>query len=106
MQETKGRKMVKKTVATPWQWQFPPCRKYIPISNPEREEQCGKIGEESFEVFAAFRQRDLFGIEPYIMELMDEIHACETALREFPPAILDEVKRRVVEKNENRRYYE
>ena len=39
------------------------------------------------------------------MELLDVVHACETALREVPEDMLDAAKRKVVMKNYARGYY-
>lgn len=43
---------------------------------------------------------------PYTIELMDVIHACETALREFEPRHLDAAKMLVIRKNDDRGYYD
>ena len=42
----------------------------------------------------------------YAMELMDTIHACETALRELPESLLSSIKEAVVRKNAERGYYD
>lgn len=89
-------------VATPWQWQFPPCSKWIPKNGRMRRDQALKIIEEAEEVMKAQRVGDPL----YAMELMDVIHACETALREVPEDTLDSIKRATIRKNEERGYYE
>lgn len=86
----------------PWEWQFPPCRKWIPTDSHTRRDQALKIIEEAEE---AMKVRDGYDIA-YAMELMDTIHACETALRELPESLLTNIKYSVVRKNYERGYYD
>ncbi|MEG1246501.1 hypothetical protein [Gordonibacter sp.] len=87
--------------STPWQWQFPPCEKFVPVDSPTRREQSLKIVEEAEEAMNARAGYSVF----YVIELMDTIHACETALREFPESLLTDMKEAVICKNEQRGYY-
>lgn len=93
------------TKSTAWTWQFPVCPQWIPKSPETRSIQMKKIIEEVKE--AADEQAYITPFDPYtyIAEVMDVIHACETALREFPAEVLDSVKRDVVSKNYERGYY-
>lgn len=91
---------------TPWQWQFPPCHQWIPSSGRMRREQVRAIMVEVVEVSHARDQFSDDGMLPYVMELMDVIHACETALREFDPQTLDRIKALVISKNDDRGYYD
>lgn len=88
--------------STTWEWQFPACKKWIPNDNQTRREQALKIVEEAEEVMKARLNYNAF----YAMELMDTIHACETALREFPESMLISIKEAVICKNDQRGYYE
>lgn len=75
-----------------------------------------KIGEELLEASAAlgawdtcepYEQRWIFTRRDYGMELMDIIHACETALRmEFTDEEIDALHESVIEKNTARFYYQ
>lgn len=87
---------------TTWQFQFPPCKKWIPTNAPTRRDQALKIIEEAEE---AMKVRDGYDIA-YAMELMDTIHACETALRELPESLLTDIKGAVIRKNSERGYYD
>lgn len=91
---------------TPWQWQFPPCYQWVPGNDFERINQLLKVRKEVDETFRAFEHRGEDGMLPYAMELMDVIHACETALREFEPHQLDAIKALTIKKNDDRRYYD
>lgn len=91
---------------TPWQWQFPPCPQWIPSNGYERDEQARAILREAAEARTAFDEIGEDGMLPYVMELMDVIHACETALREFDPRQLDAIKALVIKKNDDRGYYD
>ena len=91
---------------TPWQWQFPPCRQIIPVSDRARDKQLRKILEEAVEARVAYERCAEDGMLPYTIYLMDVIHACETALREFEPRQLDAAKMLVIRKNDDRGYYD
>ena len=91
---------------TPWQWQFPPCPQWVPSNNRDRDEQVQSILREANEARTAFDEIWWNGMLPYVMELMDVIHACETALREFEPRHLDAAKMLVIRKNDDRGYYD
>lgn len=91
---------------TPWQWQFPPCRQWVPSNNRDRDEQVQSILREANEARTAFDEICWNGMLPYVMELMDVIQACETALREFEPRHLDAAKMLVIRKNDDRGYYD
>lgn len=86
---------------TPWQWQFPPCPQWIPSNAYERSMQVAAIMREADEARIAFDSAWKDGLLSYVMELMDVIHACETALREF-----DAIKALVIKKNDDRGYYD
>lgn len=90
---------------TPWQWQFPPCPQWIPSNDYARYEQVCAVLSEAREAKVAFERRSEDGMLSYVMELMDVIHACETALREFDPRHLDAAKMLVIRKNDDRGYY-
>lgn len=91
---------------TPWQWQFPPRRERVPRDDYERDRQNRQIHKGAVRAQIAFSRRDDDGLLPYAMELMDVIHACETALREFDPCQLDRIKALVIRKNDDRGYYD
>ena len=98
---------MKKTIPTSWQWQFPPCEQWTPRELKSRSDQVAAIKRETFEMSDAGWEFSCGKTGPYnyIEELMDVIHACETALREFPVEVLDDVKREVIAKNNDRGYY-
>lgn len=87
------------------------------IEEPSNTRQADKIYEESLEVCGAqlsYEMAERYGNpiihkirENYGMELMDVIHAAETALRmEFDDAEVDGLREAVEEKNQERGYYE
>ena len=91
---------------TPWQWQFPPCSQWVPSNDYQRDTQTRAVLQEAHEAREAFERRGEGGMLAYVMELMDVIHACETALREFDPCHLDAIKSLVIRKNDERGYYD
>ena len=93
------------TVPTPWTWNFPPCPQWVPESDGQRIRQTRKVAEEVVEALHAVDQWGDENVSGYVMELLDVVHACETALREFPEDMLDAAKRKVVMKNYARGYY-
>lgn len=89
-------------IPTPWQWQFPPIAeppKYLWV-------QIDRVCDEAREADNAkfYGEED----ERVAEELMDTIHAAETALRmmEADGIDLEAVKRYVIAKNDERGYYE
>lgn len=87
-------------ISTPWTWQFPPI-----AEPPNLILQIGRVRGEAMEVVKA--KLDHEGDERIAEELMDVIHAAETALRLLPfnELELDRVKRYVIAKNDKRGYY-
>lgn len=85
-----------------WQWSFPPCKRWIPTDQYTRRQQSLKIIEEAKEVMMAHHGCSVF----YAMELLDTIHSCETALREFPDDFIIAAKQAVVNNNAERGYYD
>lgn len=89
-------------ITTPFQWQFPP------IAEPPTF-LCGQLAHVRSEAREA-ENADFWGegTERIAEELLDTIHAAETALRMLPldERQLDVIKRGVVEKNRARGYYE
>ena len=76
----------------------------VPVDKDTRKSQIAKIVEEASEVVDAPTPNGYLMF--YAEDLMDVIHACETALREFDQSRLDYVKELVIEKNEDRGYYD
>lgn len=87
-------------ISIPWQWQFPPI-----AEPPSLIMQIGHVRSEAMEVVKA--KLDHEDNQRIAEELMDVIHAAETALRLLPfdELELDRIKRGVVEKNDARGYY-
>lgn len=83
---------------------FPPA-KFVPPEGLTRSGQADHIVEEAAELYAESTSDKEVPPERYIEELLDCIHACETALREFDAASIDKAMRAVVEKNQKRGYY-
>lgn len=80
-----------------WRWQFPEI-----AEKPGLSEELEHIAQELEEVRTAGNDTET------AIELMDTIHACETALRIMADALpfpLDRYKRAVIEKNARRGYY-
>ena len=88
----------------PWQYQFPPCKRWVPTDSHTRMDQKLKIVEEASEVVFAPAPNgcQMF----YAIELMDVIHACETALRELSDDLVSSAKEIVICKNSERGYYD
>lgn len=81
-------------------YRFPP----IAIKPKSLADQIDKLYEEVGEVWDAFI--DQAGVEVIGMELLDIIHAVETALRmEFEDSEVEELRAKVIEKNGRRGYY-
>lgn len=87
-------------ITTPWTWQFPPI-----AEQPKIYQQLAHVRAEAREAEKAEFYNE--GNERIAEELMDVIHAAETALRLLPfdELELDRIKRGVVEKNDRRGYY-
>lgn len=83
---------------------FPPS-KFVPPEGLTRAGQADHIVEEAAEIYAEATREDQPSQERYIEELLDCIHACETALREFDPEDIDKGVAAVIEKNKARGYY-
>lgn len=82
-----------------WRWQFPPFKGEIDMN-----EQLNHIIDEVYEAAERYEAGDELG---FMMELMDVIHAAETAMRQIdlPMGHFSATKRSVVRKNLNRGYY-
>ena len=88
------------TKSTPWEYQFPA------IAEPEEmSKQLQHVKAEAQEAIEAYYEESA----PWTLatELMDVIHAAETALRllGMHDAMLNGVKRSVIAKNDSRGYY-
>ena len=85
----------------PWQWQFPPVSKPLPLL-----EQIRSITWEVMEAVEAHEEGE--SPERVAEEIMDAIHRAESALSELKrteDVDLDQVKQDVIEKNARRGYY-
>lgn len=82
-----------------------PLSKFASANDPEytRRGQADQITQEAAEAFSAAERGDT---EAYLMELLDCVHACETALSEFDDVAIIEAWWKVVHKNAERGYYE
>ena len=81
-----------------------PRTKFVPGSGDlTRRGQADQITQEAAEAFSAAEREDEQG---YIIELLDCIQACETALREFDDEAVERCRLRVMGKNQQRGYYE
>lgn len=81
-----------------------PASKFASFNNAEytRREQADQITQEAAEAFSAAERGDE---QAYIIELLDCIHACETALAEFDDVSIAMAWQEVVNKNAERGYY-
>lgn len=82
-----------------------PLSRFAP-SNAEgytRRGQADQITQEAAEAFSAAESGDE---RTYVVELLDCIHACETALSEFDDALISDAWQEVVYKNAERGYYD
>lgn len=81
-----------------------PRTKFVPGTGElTRRGQADQITQEAAEVFSASEKDDE---QEYIIELLDCIQACETALREFDDDVVGHCRLRVMGKNQQRGYYE
>ena len=86
-----------------FEYNFPRTR-FVPGSGDlTRRGQADQITQEAAEAFSASEKDDEQG---YIIELLDCIQACETALREFDQDAVELARRMVMGKNQVRGYYE
>jgi hypothetical protein len=83
---------------------FPPV-KFIPPEGLTRAGQADHIVEEAAELYAEATSDEDVPPTRYIEELLDCIHACETALREFDREDIDRAAMAVIEKNKACGYY-
>ena len=83
-------------------WNFPETKWEVGTDDLTRRGQADHIVQEAAEVFSAAEYES---DEDYILELLDCIHACETALREFDKERIDKARQLVIEKNFARGYY-
>ena len=90
-----------------WEYNFP-AYKDIPIDAVSQVRQFRKISEEWNEAITSWHDYKFNSMnqDDYVMELMDIIHACETLLREFEQCVVDDCKKKVINKNAERGYYD
>lgn len=82
-----------------------PLSRFVCANCPEytRRGQADQITQEAAEAFSAAERDDE---REYLVELLDCIHACETALSEFDAVEISEAWLEVVNKNAKRGYYD
>ena len=87
-------------------YRFP---KHVNVNSIDNRQAHEKIGEELLEAVAAYWMPWYVNDElrqQYGMELLDIIHATETALRkEFSDEEVEQMRAKVIEKNARRGYY-
>lgn len=83
-------------------WNFPETRFEVGKNELTRRGQADQIVQEAAEIFSAAENNTE---EQYIEELLDCVHACETALREFETSKINKVVDKVINKNCARSYY-
>ena len=81
-----------------------PAYKRVPVTQQDKTSQWEKIAEEATETFAALNTGE--GDRREVEECWDVIHACETFLRAYPTALVEEVRAEVEAKNRERGYYD
>ena len=81
-----------------------PLSRFAPDNSSDysRRGQADQITQEAAEAFSAAEKGDE---RKYLVELLDCIHACETALSEFDDAAIGDAWQEVVYKNAERGYY-
>ena len=84
-----------------YQFNFPATKFSIDTSITMRD-QAEQIAQEAAEAFSAAEQCDY---NHFVIELLDVIHACETALYTVPIGTLRDAKIAVLRKNNERSYY-
>lgn len=82
-----------------------PLSRFAPVNDDEytRRGQADQITQEAAEAFSAAEADDE---GRYIVELLDCIHACETALAEFDDSAISKAWWEVLNKNAERGYYD
>lgn len=80
-----------------------PATRFSSMRAYTRRGQADQITQEAAEVFSAAERDDG---DAYLVELLDCIHACETALAEFDDVAIAEAWQKVVFKNAERGYYD
>lgn len=80
-----------------------PATVFVPGCWVDRVRQADKVAAEAAEAQEAAVVMECG--RHYVMELLDVIHAAETALREFDKGLVDECAARVHDKNSLRGYY-
>ena len=81
---------------------FPDTKFKIDGIEMTRRGQADQIVQEAAEIFSAAEKESDF---EYVVEILDCIHACETALSEFDPDLVDQGREYVIDKNKRRGYY-
>lgn len=85
-----------------YRFNFPATRFVVGENELTRRGQADQITQEAAEVFSAAESGDDVA---YIAEVLDCIHACETALREFDVMKINKLRVEVLRKNAGRGYY-
>lgn len=85
-----------------YKYNFPETRFVVGKNDLTRRGQADHITQEAAEVFSAAESGDA---KAYLAEVLDCIHACETALREFAADEIDKQREWVIRKNSMRGYY-
>lgn len=81
-----------------------PATRFVPgVNDLTRRGQADQITQEAAEAFSAAEKGNELS---YIIELLDCIQACETALREFDDDTVNTARLKVIGKNQVRGYYE
>ena len=81
-----------------------PATRFVPgVNDLTRRGQADQITQEAAEAFSAAEKGDEL---QYIIELLDCMQACETALREFDEGTVNTARLKVIGKNQVRGYYE
>lgn len=86
-----------------FEYNFPRTRFVPGVGELTRRGQADQITQEAAEAFSAAEKDNEQG---YLIELLDCIQACETALREFDDEAVNTARLKVIGKNQVRGYYE
>lgn len=86
-----------------FEYNFPKTRFVPGEGETTRRGQADQITQEAAEAFSASEKDDE---QAYLIELLDCIQACETALREFDDEAVRTARLKVIGKNQVRGYYE
>lgn len=84
-------------------YNFPATRFVTGVNDLTRRGQADQITQEAAEAFSAAEKGDKL---QYIIELLDCMQACETALREFDEGTVNTARLKVIGINQARGYYE